>query len=74
MSQELLNLRCLQCGEVTSGNFITIVECPRCGALDYHIFKGYVPLDDANPCRREWGPDNKDVINQMIDLVQRKTQ
>lgn len=72
VSQDLINLQCLQCGEVTSGNFITIVECWRCGALDYHIFRGYVPLDGASQ-RRERTPDNKDVINQMIDLVQRKT-
>ena len=52
VSQELINLQCLQCGAVTSGNFITIVECPRCGALDYHLFKGYVPLEEAARHRR----------------------
>lgn len=71
VSQELLNLRCLQCGELTSGNFITIVECRRCGALDYHLFRGYVPVDDVSS-RRASLPDNKDVVNKIIDLVQRK--
>ncbi len=73
VSQELINLVCLQCGELTSGNIITIVECARCGALDYHIFRGYVPVDDASS-RRTSLPDNKDVVNKMIDLVQRKTR
>ncbi len=74
VSQELINLQCLQCGAVTSGNFITIVECPRCGALDYHLFKGYVPLEDAVRHRRAIAPDNKDVINQIITLVERKAR
>ncbi len=74
VSQELLNLQCLQCGDITSGNFITIAECHRCGALDYHLFQGYVPLDDAIHHRRAVAPDNTDVINRIIDLVQRKAR
>ena len=73
VSQELLNLQCLQCGDVTAGNFITIAECPRCGALDYHIFRAYVSLNEAAAHRRACAPDNKDVINKIIDLVQRKS-
>ena len=72
VSQELMNLQCLQCGDMTSGNFITIVECRRCGALDYHIFRSYVLLDGGG-VRREWEPANKDVINELIALVERKT-
>ena len=72
VSQELINLRCLQCGETSSGNFVSIAECPRCGALDYHIFRGYVPLEDAGHHRRAMAPDNRDVVNKMIELVQRK--
>jgi predicted nucleic acid-binding Zn-ribbon protein len=73
VSQEQLNLQCLQCGSMTIGNFITIAECPRCGALDYHIFRAYVPLDEASQHRRAVAPDNSDVINKIIDLVQRKS-
>jgi predicted nucleic acid-binding Zn-ribbon protein len=74
VSQELLNLQCLQCGEITSSSIIAIADCPRCGALDYHIFRGYVPHDDAAHNRRGVAPDNKDVINKMIDLVQRNVR
>ena len=74
LSQELLNLQCLQCGAVTSGNIIAIVECKRCGALDYHVFRSYVALDAAARHRRACSPDNKDVINKLIELVQSKTR
>jgi hypothetical protein len=73
VSQELLNLQCLQCGEIISGSIIAIIDCRRCGALDYHIFRGYVALDDASHNRRAVSPDNKDVINKMIELVQRQS-
>ena len=74
LSQELLNLQCLQCGAVTRGNLIAIAECKSCGALDYHVFRSYVALDEAARHRRAGSPDNKDVINKLIELVQSKTR
>jgi hypothetical protein len=74
VSQELINLQCLQCGAGTTGNFITIVECPRCGALDYHIFTSHVSLVKSTDDRRPCTPDNKDVINKIIELVQSKAR
>jgi hypothetical protein len=67
-----LNLQCLQCGSVTTGNVIAIAECPRCGALDYHVFRGFISLDETTHHRRLSAPDNKDVIKKMIELVQSK--
>ena len=74
ISNELINVQCLQCGTVNSGNIISIAECPSCGALDYHVFRGYVPLDEAMNHRRACTPDNKDVIKNLMELVQRKAR
>ena len=74
VSQELINLQCLQCGAVSSGTFVAIAECPCCGALDYHVYRAYIPLDEAIRHRRSHVPDNKDVIKNIIELVQRKTR
>jgi len=60
-SQELINRQCLQCGSVTTGNVSTIGECPRCGALDYHVFRGLGSIDETAHYRRPGAPDNKDV-------------
>ncbi len=73
VSRDIVNLQCLQCGTVTSGNLISIVECPRCGGLDYHIFKMYIPITEAAAHRRDNVPDNKGVINHMMELVKGKT-
>lgn len=74
VSQDSINIRCLQCGAISSGNIFAIGECPCCGALDYHLFKGYVALDEPPRNRRACSPDNRDVINKLIELVQNKTR
>lgn len=74
VSQELINLQCLQCGAVSSGNILAIAECLSCGALDYHVFRSFVPLEVATNHRRARTPDNEDVINKMINLVQDKAR
>ncbi len=71
VSQDQIHLQCLPCGAITTGNFITIVECPRCGALDYHIYKSGSEATAPIPRPRSRTPDNRDVINQMIELVKR---
>lgn len=73
VSQELIHLQCLQCGEVTSGNFISIAECRLCGALDYHIFKSSAAAEAPGHARKRVA-DTKDVVTQMIELVQRNTK
>ena len=70
--EDVINVRCLQCGEVTTGAFTMLAECRHCGALDFHVFRGFVSLTDGPP-RRAVEPDNRNVINEIIDLVQRKT-
>jgi len=73
-SPELIHLQCLECGSVTTGNLTTIAECPRCGALDYHIFRCYISFEEAAHYRRAAAPDNKDVVQRMIELVQSKSR
>ena len=58
----------------TSTQSRSLVECARCGAFDYHVFRGRVSCDDASLPRRASIPDNRNVINDIIELVQRKTR
>ena len=71
---DVMTLRCLQCGKETSTRSRSLVECPRCGAFDYHVFRGRISCEDASLQRRASIPDNRNVINDIIELVQRKTR
>ena len=67
-------MECVACGALMPAEHQPFAECPRCGALDYHVFRSNDVFFDLPAYRPAPIPDNKDVINQMISLVERKTR
>ncbi|MGH9523027.1 MAG: hypothetical protein ACRD3E_10900 [Terriglobales bacterium] len=72
--QGKIRMQCVACGAIMPLGHQPFVDCPRCGALDYHVFRGNDASPDLAAYRPAPMPDNKDVINQMISLVERKTR